>query len=414
MRGRAKKTRSAVSFATLLARRRTASAALAAWAICVPGCGRGSRPSGDASVQVDAGLVSAPSATAAGAPRAGMVWIPPGVLRAGTPPDRVPRIAEEEMPGVDVALGGFYVDALPFPNEAGAIPTENVTRDEAQHLCETKSKRLCTELEWERACKGPSSTTYEYGDTYRAATCDTGVPAEQAAKRPSGELLTCKSAFGVMDMHGGAWEWTDATWGRGNARELGVLRGGNAVAGELVGRCANGLARPPGSRSPAMGLRCCAGPKHDARVDLPQRTGLPLERTMKTADLTAPLLPLATAAWVDSSAATPDGGSAFTFVHAWTWRPVANEELVVATGCARSVVHSPRCGLVVGRIGSDGDGGLASVAELAHVDNGIEAAEIAEVGDPKHLRFKGLDAKSPYLRDFTYAYGRIELGEIRR
>ena len=44
----------------------------------------------------------------------------------------------------------------------------------------------------------------------------------------------------------------------------------------------------------------------------------------------------------------------------------------------------------------------------------LEAAEIAEVGDPKHLRFKGLDATSAYLRDFTYAYGRIELGPIRR
>src|SRR5579872_4223712 len=111
------------------------------------GC-RGSSSVGDGGGSFDGGLVSAPSATAAGAPRPGMIWVPPGILRAGTPIDRAPRVAEEEMPGTEVALGGFYIDALPYPNEAGAIPSSNVTRDEAQHLCEGKGKRLCTELEW--------------------------------------------------------------------------------------------------------------------------------------------------------------------------------------------------------------------------------------------------------------------------
>ncbi len=384
------------------------------------GCDRGARRPDVGGLQADAGLVSAPSATAAGSPRAGMVWVPAGVLRAGTPLERVPRIAEEELPGVDVALGGFYIDILPYPDEAGAIPTENVTRDEAEHLCEAKSKRLCTELEWEHACKGPASTTYEYGDVYRAAACDTGVAAEQAAKRPSGERQACRSSFGVLEMHGGPWEWTDASWGRGSARELGVLRGGNEVYGELVGRCANGLARAATSKSPSMGFRCCAGAKNDARVDLPQRTGLPLERTMKTAELTAPLLPLASRAWVDAShdALAEDGGSpGFVFVHAWTWRPVANEELVVGTGCTRGRAR-PKCGILIGRVGAAGEGADAAsppgATDLFHLENGFEASEIAEVGDPRHLRFKGVDGKSAYLRDFTYSYGRIELGDIKR
>ena len=412
MRGRTKRASSPVSA------RQCASWALAAVAVCsCDGCDRGTRATGEGGVAGDAGLVSAPSATAAGAPRPGMVWIPAGIFHAGTPADRVPRIAEEELPGVDVALGGFYIDVLPYPDEAGAIPTENVTRDEAAHLCEAKSKRLCTELEWEHACKGPTSTTYEYGDVYRAATCDTGVAAEQAAKRPSGERQACKSGFGVSEMHGGPWEWTDATWGRGSTHELGVLRGGNEVYGELVGRCANGLARAATSKSPSMGFRCCAGPRNDAKVDLPARTGLPLERSMRTAEFAAPLLPIATTAWVDEKAAAPaeDGGrGGFAFVHAWTWRPVVNEELVIGTGCARGATR-PRCGVVIARVGAAGDAGAGpSVTELVHVDNGFEAAEIAEVGDPRHLRFRGVDPRSAYLRDFTYSYGRIELGDIKR
>ncbi|MEO7112854.1 MAG: hypothetical protein ABI183_20595, partial [Polyangiaceae bacterium] len=40
--------------------------------------------------------------------RTGMVWISPGNLRAGTPADHVPRIADEELAGVDTPMTGFY------------------------------------------------------------------------------------------------------------------------------------------------------------------------------------------------------------------------------------------------------------------------------------------------------------------
>ena len=237
--------------------------ALAGSAVGASACGRdksggagANETTGDA-----AALVSAPSATAPGAPRPGMMFIPSGILKAGTPIDQVPRVADEELPGVEVALGGFYIDVLPFPNEAGAIPTTNKSRDEAARLCGEKSKRLCTELEWERACKGPANTRYEYGEAYRAADCAMGQAIETASKRPEGQRSTCQSGFGVREMHGGAWEWTASEWGRGSgssATSLGVLRGGNSEAGEIVGRCSNALARPPSTQSPTMGFRCCA------------------------------------------------------------------------------------------------------------------------------------------------------------
>src|SRR5688500_10808005 len=43
-------------------------------------------------------------------PRPGMVWIPPGVLIAGTPADKLPRVADEEMAGEQVVMRGFYID----------------------------------------------------------------------------------------------------------------------------------------------------------------------------------------------------------------------------------------------------------------------------------------------------------------
>ena len=57
-----------------------------------------------------------------------MVWIEPGPLVAGTPPQQLPRLADQEMPGEQVILKGFYIDVYPYPNEEGAIPLTSVSR----------------------------------------------------------------------------------------------------------------------------------------------------------------------------------------------------------------------------------------------------------------------------------------------
>lgn len=344
--------------------------------------------------------------------RPGMVLVPGGTLRSGTAVNDTPRIAEEELPGAALQLEPFYINLLAYPNEAGAIATTNVTRDDAAEMCAAKGKRLCTEPEWERACKGPTNTTYENGNDYHAAACGMGVTADRSAKRPTGELGACVSGFGVREMHGGAWEWTQGVWGRRGKPDLGVLKGGNDPAGEIVGRCANSLARAPTEKSPARGFRCCAGATNEAKVDSAVKVGPPLERTMKTADLTQPWLAFARTTW------SPRGpsGTPFEFVHAFTWRPVGNETLVVASGCAHDLPH-PRCGLIIGRPPGDDETDAAERVTphvLATVDTGFEAAEIAEAGSAKHLRLKATDATSGFLRDFTYAYGLIELGDVQR
>lgn len=344
------------------------------------------------------GEASAPSSSGdAATPKSGMAWIPPGTLRAGTPSDRVPRVPDEELSGVPVEMGGFYIDTYPWPNEPGAIPTSNVTREEAEALCAAKGKRLCTELEWERACKGPGGTTYEYGDAYRSATCGTGVEPEHAARRPAGENAQCKSAFGVSDMHGIVFEWTSSSWGRG-AKDptLGVLRGGNATAGELVGRCANGIARAPGKKSPIMGLRCCSGPKNEAEVKMT------LEGT--------PGLALASSqvagTWADELVTVVGANIDAKTLRAWTWTPVANEAFTVVQGCGDRAPRS--CGLLVGRTRETKKLVAASVVV------GRDPAELVKSGDARHLRLRALDTRGLFSRAITYVYGRVELGEAKR
>jgi len=115
-----------------------------------------------------------------------MAWVPPGMLHAGTPVYRAPRIAEEELAGLEIPMRGFYIDLLPYPNESGAIPTTNVARADADRLCTAQSKRLCTELEWSARAKARRHTAYEYGDEYRSGTCGNryfGRAIGEAARR---------------------------------------------------------------------------------------------------------------------------------------------------------------------------------------------------------------------------------------
>src|SRR5262249_19072148 len=173
-----------------------------------------------------------------------------------------------------VVLQGFFMSIFPYPNEEAAIPLANVTQEEAKHLCEKRGQRLCSELEWERACKGPENHVYEYGDHYRADVCGTGAEPRML---PAGLRLACRSDFGVRDMHGALLEWTSSAWNRGSREQLVAVRGGNGPSGELMGRCANAVARAPGSKASTIGFRCCAGPSNDAQVTLSVERKSPLE-----------------------------------------------------------------------------------------------------------------------------------------
>ena len=369
-------------------------------------CSHDSAETGAAGAKSDA-VMPPPPGDAGPTPPPGMIWIPAGTLRAGTPRNAVPRVAEEEMPGVDTKMRGFYIDALPYPNETGSIPTLNVSRDEAEQMCEAKGKRLCTELEWERACKGSQNATYEYGNEYAQDKCGTGVAIEEAARRPTGDRILCKSDFGVREMHGGAWEWTQSQWGRGRKEDLGVLRGGNALAGELVGRCANAIGRPPSTKAPTMGFRCCKGEVNPAKVELTLSHGRALEQELKP-----DAARIGHAARSIPGVTLPDTGKFFV-TSAWTWRPVPNESLVLASGCSayEKNIKPVGCALVAFRPGDD----AAHDTVLAGVPADVGIGEMVINGDARHVRVRGLLSQGGlYARAVTYVYGRVSIGEMKR
>jgi sulfatase modifying factor 1 len=350
--------------------------------------------------QIGSGSIGPPAAPPA--PRPGMAYIPDGALVAGTPPNRLPRVADAEMQGEQVVLHGFYIDLFPYPNEEGAIPLTNVSREQAEVLCTERGKRLCTELEWERACKGPDNHVYEYGDQYRSEHCGTGV---DPGLRPTGLRVGCRSDFGVRDLHGGVFEWTASKWNRGSTGELYTVRGGNGTAGEVVGRCANGRAFEAATKSGAIGLRCCAGPPNAAEVTLSVgkvRHLEPVGRVDKKLEARLrPLLP-------DDVKAALGKNKKPRFDRAWIWRPVVNDAIYAVTLCT-GMPARPACGLMLAR------DELERTSYVAWASSGRSYPKLEMEHDPRDLYLFGADVEGKYRRVIAYAYGRVNvLPEERR
>ena len=193
------------------------------------------------STPVDAAPSFAPCATA---PK-GMACVPGGRAVVGAD-DGGPA----EKPKRTVQISTFYIDLKEATNaefqacvDSGACPKLNVPAgtdkaltapelpampldwDRAEKYCTWAGKRLPTEWEWEKAARGPDGDVFPWGND--AATCEKGLFRECAPKCKTGggkdSPFECvehaakapgafpAGHFGLFDMAGNAYEWTD-TW----------------------------------------------------------------------------------------------------------------------------------------------------------------------------------------------------------
>lgn len=300
----------------------------------LPACARAER-SDDAPTTASS-AAAAPAATASaagpeahrptgrvGTEGAPMVTIPAGQLIAGSACGAVPRVTNEEAPGVPVAMGAFRIDVYPWPNDPTKPAQTGVTRDQAAASCAAVGKRLCTEIEWERACKGPANATFEYGEAYDKEACKSGAQAPGARAK-------CASAFGVRDLHGMVFEWTATPWGRSSDPSLFTVKGSAGVASVLRERCANGQGRQPGLGSSDLGFRCCADASTAIQPFAPaaKQPVLVAERTVD------PVLEEALLRGMPEDHRAIDGAR-IAFDRLWRWHPRDGEELIVARWVAR-------------------------------------------------------------------------------
>ena len=120
----------------------------------------------------------------------------------------------------------------------GGRPVINVSWDDAKRYAQWLSRktgeayRLPTESEWEYAARAGTATVYSWGDQIgvNLANCDgCGSRWDRSKTAPAGSFRA--NAWGLHDMHGNVWEWTEDCW---NETYRGAPSDGSAW---LRGRC---------------------------------------------------------------------------------------------------------------------------------------------------------------------------------
>ncbi len=162
----------------------------------------------------------------------------------------------------------------------GAVPQAHISGTQAAAACTRSGKRLCSNTEWLRACRGTASSTYPYGNTRMPGVCNDARSLHPAvelygtsaswifshidspclnqlpnALAPTGTHAGCVSADGIYDMMGNLHEWT--------SDPAGTFRGGFYVDTMLNG---NGClyattAHDVSHHDYSTGFRCCADPQ---------------------------------------------------------------------------------------------------------------------------------------------------------
>jgi len=161
----------------------------------------------------------------------------------------------------------------------GAVPQGYISEWQALDACVNAGKRLCDNAEWLRACRGPDTFTYPYGDELLVGTCNDHRDQHPAVEyfmssedwiwselghpclnqladglAVAGNHPACTSAEGAFDLMGNLHEWTSDA--------AGTFRGGFYVDTSINGPgCLYATtAHDTGHWDYSTGFRCCADP----------------------------------------------------------------------------------------------------------------------------------------------------------
>jgi formylglycine-generating enzyme required for sulfatase activity len=186
----------------------------------------------------------------------GTIRVAAGPFMAGSPADDLLRDAtERNYERVEVAA--YCIDRYEYPNTKGSRPKVKTSQPEAQKFCLDAGKRLCTEHEWEKACKGPRNNFFPYGKVWDPNICNTETATgEDRTLAPTGSKAQCKSDYDIYDLSGNVLEWTSSSLEQN--KTLSIAKGGSYMRPDYAARCAYRYTAPPGTLDAEIGFRCCS------------------------------------------------------------------------------------------------------------------------------------------------------------